>query len=208
MIINWTEPNDSLINTGIFINQHELTRAFPSWWLDIFDKNKLLLGLKGHYYEEQSRLEINRFDSFTNTKYTQWEEWDSTRFLGMGVGWPISPENTKYESEKGGYIEVGLEQFIEIAFQYEYFGKDVKEEYIEAVMENLNDKLGKQDFKIEGWKKSDFNFINAEFLENTFTVAAGDDSVSHSYTGDGEMKELYWTVDTDMQNWTIVRIGD
>ena len=57
-------------------------------------------------------------------------------------------------------------------------------------------------------KKSDFNFIDADFVENTFTVAAGDDSVSHSYSGDGEIMELYWTVDTDMQNWTIVHIGE
>ena len=205
-IINWTEPNDSLINTGIFINQPELARAFPLWWLDIFDKNKLLLGLKGHYYASIERLEINRIDSYNNTKYTQWEEWDTHN--SDGRGWPISPENTKDESQKGKWVEVGLSQFTETAFQLEDFDQSVKEDYIEAVIDFLNFKLGKQDFKIEGWKKSDFNFIDADFVENTFTVAAGDDSVSHSYSGNGEILELYWTVDTDMQNWTIVRIGE
>ena len=205
-IINWTDPNPYIRNSGTFVNQPQLTRAFPSWWLDTIDKNKLVLGLKGHYYAEHSRTEINRIDGMTNEKYTQWEEWDT--YNGRGVGWPISPENDRSQSEKGGYIEVNLEQFTDTAFQYEDFNQDVKEEYIEAVMDYLNFKLGKQDFKIDGWKKSDFDFIDAEFVENTFTVAAGDDSVSHSYSGDGEIMELYWTVDTDMQNWTIVHIGE
>jgi hypothetical protein len=202
-IINWTETNPSIRNSGPFVKQPQLSRPIPSWWLDTFDKNKLVLGLKGHYYAEHSRLEINRIDGMTNEKYTQWEEWDT--YNGRGVGWPISPENDRSQSEKGKGVEVDLEEVVDISFQDEGFDKQF---YIEAVIDYLNFKLSKQDFKIEGWKVSDFDFIEAEFVENTFTVAAGDDSVSHSYSGDGEIMELYWTVDTDMQNWTIVHIGE
>ena len=201
-IINWTDTNPSIRNSGPFVKQPQLSRPIPTFWLDVFEKNELVFGLKGHYYAEHSRTEINRIDAY-GTKYTQWNDWDT--YKGGGIGWPISPENDHSQSEKGNWLEVDLEEVVDISFQDEGFDKQF---YIEAVIDYLNFKLSKQDFKIEGWKVSDFDFIEAEFVENTFTVAAGDDSVSHSYTGEGESMELWWTVDTDMQNWTIVRIGE
>ena len=203
-IINWAGAEIHILNTGRFVNQPQLSGSIPQLWLEAFKKNKLVLGLKGHYHAGEQRLEIHRWDSWDNVAYTEWQEWED--IYDNQTGWPITPNPPFMESreaaENGKWIEPDLDEFVETSINNEEFDKPL---YINQVIDHLNFKLSFQNYEVIGWQPSDFNFTEAVFEENDFSVSSGDPRDSHSHTGSGEQKDLWWTLDTDMKNWSIIR---
>lgn len=200
-IINWFTGSRwiKIPPTGkrfrISADSPELSEIYGNQWLHYFNDNKLSLGLEGFYIASQDRLEIHRYDSATNTAYTEWEDWSSMEVLGY------HSLSNRWQSLLGKRLDLE-DDYFEQSLDSEYINTD---EYIEQLMLHLGDMVDREGWSIHNWKISDFEWINDDYVENSFTVTAGDGS-SHTYTGDGEQKALNWSLKTDMSQWQIVKL--
>ena len=200
-IINWFTGSRwiKIPPTGkrfrISADSPELSEIYGNQWLHYFNDNKLSLGLEGYYIASQDRLEIHRYDSATNTAYTEWEDWRDMEVLGY------TSLSNQWQSLLGKGLDLE-DDYFEQSLDSEFLNPD---EYIEQIMSHLGDMVDREGWSIHNWKISDFEWIDDDYGEESFTVTAGDGS-SHTYTGDGEQKALNWSLKTDMSQWQIVKL--
>jgi len=179
-MINWTLTTAF---TEERLKQHLLTKQFTrSEHLQEIIRNPVTWGLKGEYEASRYRFEHERFDSMTNTAYTEWGEESRIEYTPTISDWVEQIIDDFYSSQDFFDLEYAMDMVDAITRFLKWYG-----------------------YEIHGIKPTDF-FVEGTFEESDSNVSSGSGSGGFPLTGNAEDQIMNWTVSVDTLMWHDIKI--
>lgn len=143
----------------------------------------------GQYQYFTDHYEINRFDSYTQTPYTQWTN-DQSETRWKLLTWDRTQSPTKLQEIDLDYWEIELDpEGDNVAYTLVWWLKNLSRE---------------DGYELLNISEADLNIVEDEFREYYTRSDAG--TGEFQPTGSGEYYGLEWTAKVDFSNWRQVKL--